>query len=133
MIIEEKVYELATEGIHSLKVVSVDDLGLVETNYGTKEQVRIRVEVTDQKSTDGTPVTVSIQGTKSIGIKSTIGKFIRSLGISVEGQFDMDDLIGFKFQAVIEHNKNATTGKTYANIGSILKSRPKVATTTDEI
>jgi hypothetical protein len=128
MVITEKVYELATEGIHSLQVTKIEDLGLVEGVHGAKEKVRIHILVTDQKTKDGEAVDVFITATKSIGEKATLGKFLRSLGISTTGQVDLDELIGFKFQAVIEQNK-AANGKTYANIGSIIKSRKTIATT----
>jgi hypothetical protein len=133
MIIAEKVYELATEGIHSLQVTKVEDLGVVEGTHGAKEKLRIHILVTDQKSKDGEPVNVFITASKSIGEKSTLGKFLRSLGLNTQGQVDLDELIGFKFQAVIEHNKG-TNGKTYANIGSVIKSRKTlVPATTEEV
>lgn len=122
MIIQEKVYELPTEEAHSLTIVEYKDLGVVETNFGNKEKISIKVEVTDQKSESGEPIYVFVNATKSIGPKSTLGIFLRKLGINVEGQFDMDELVGYKFRAVIEHNK-AENGKTYANIGSILKGK----------
>jgi hypothetical protein len=122
MIIQDKVYELPTEEAHSLTIVEYKDLGEVETNFGTKEKVSIKIEVSDQKAQDGSPIYVFVNATKSIGPKSTLGIFLRKLGINVQGAFDMDDLVGFKFRAVIEHNK-AENGKTYANIGSILKGK----------
>ena len=123
MIITEKVYELATEGIHSLQITKVEDLGLVEGIHGAKEKVRIHILVTDQKAKDGEAVNVFINASKSIGEKATLGKFLRSLGFSTKGQIDLDEMIGFKFQAVIEHNVSTANGKTYANIGSVIKSR----------
>jgi hypothetical protein len=126
MIIAEKVYELPTEEAHSLTIVDYKDLGAVETNFGTKEKISIKIEVTDQKDKDGQPIYVFVNATKSIGPKSTLGIFLRKLGVNVGGHFDMDDLVGFKFSAVIEHNK-ADNGKTYANIGSILKGKAKPA------
>jgi len=122
MIIAEKVFELPTEEEHALTIVEYKDLGAVETNFGTKEKVSIKIEVADQEAEDGSPIYVFVTATKSIGEKSTLGKFLRKLGIAPTGSFDMDDLIGFKFRAIIEHNI-ATNGKTYANVGSIVKKR----------
>ena|ERR1035437_2508313 len=122
MIIQEKVFELPTEEQHSLTIVEVKDLGVVETAFGSKEKLSIKIEVSDQKSESGEPIYVFINASKSIGEKSTLGKFLRKLGINLQGSFDMDDLIGFKFRAVIEHN-TATNGKTYANVGSIIKGK----------
>jgi hypothetical protein len=122
LIIEEKVYELPTEEEHALTIVEVTDLGAVETNFGTKEKISIKIDVTDQKTKTGDNIYVFVTAAKSIGEKSTLGKFLRKLGINPQKSFDMDDLIGFKFRAVIEHNV-ATNGKTYANVGSIIKRK----------
>ena len=104
-------------------IIIVGVLGLVEGIHGAKEKVRIHILVTDQKAKDGEAVNVFINASKSIGEKATLGKFLRSLGFSTKGQIDLDEMIGFKFQAVIEHNVSTANGKTYANIGSVIKSR----------
>jgi hypothetical protein len=78
----------------------------------------------------GESVNVFITASKSIGNKSTLGKFLCSLGVSTQGQVDLDELIGYKFQAVIEQNK-AQNGKTYANIGSVIKSRKTAVAPTE--
>jgi hypothetical protein len=127
MIVAEKVYELATVGIHSLQITKVDDLGMVVGKYGTKQKIRLTILVTDQKAKDGEDVNVFITASPNIGVKSTLGTFLRKVGIPCEGTVDLDELIGFKFQAVIEHNK-ADNGKTYANIGSVIPSRKTVST-----
>jgi hypothetical protein len=118
MIISEKVYELPTPEPHKLTIVEVKDLGAVETNFGTKEKISIKIEVADQKAEDGTPIYVFVNAAKSLGEKSTLGRFLRDkLGITPGPAFDTDDLIGYKFEAVIEHN-TGKNGKTYANVGS---------------
>lgn len=121
MIIAEKIFELPTEDTHKLEIVEVRDMGVIATAFGDKEKINIRILVTDQKASDGSNIFVSVFAAKSIGPKSTLGKFLRKLGFNTTGQFDMDDLIGFKFSAVIEHNE-AANGKTYANVGSIVKT-----------
>ena len=127
LIIQDKVYELPTEEQHSLTIVEYKDLGVVETNFGDKEKVSIKVEVTDQKAENGEPIYVFVNATKSIGVESTLGKFLRKLGLNVQGSFDLDDLVGFKFRAVIEHNVG-DNGKTYANIGSVIRGKTPVDT-----
>ena len=122
VIIEEKIYELPTEEEHALTIVEYKDLGAVETQFGTKEKVSIKIDVTDQKTEKGENIYVFVNAAKSIGEKSTLGKFLRKLGITPGPAFDMDDLVGFKFRAVIEHSK-APNGKTYANVGSIVKRK----------
>jgi hypothetical protein len=126
LIIAEKVYELPTAEPHKLTIVEVKDLGPVETNYGTKEKVSIKIDVTDQKTEQGENIYVFVNAAKSIGEKSTLGKFLRNkLGINPGPAFDMDELIGFKFEAVIEHSV-ATNGKTYANVGSPIRGKKTV-------
>ena len=122
MIIEEKIFELPTEEEHALVIVEVKDLGVVATNFGDKEKVSIKIDVADQKTTSGENIYVFVNAAKSIGEKATLGKFLRKLGLTPGKAFDMDDLIGFKFNAVIEHSVG-TNGKTYANVGSIVKKR----------
>lgn len=123
MIIEEKIYHLPTADAHNLQVTEIKDLGEVQTSYGPKEKLSIKILVTDEKGPDGSPINVFITCGKSIGAKSTLGKFLRANGISTQGQVNLDELIGFKFRAVIEHNKSETNGKTYANVGSILRGK----------
>jgi len=127
MIIAEKVYELPTAEPHKLTIVEIQDKGVAETMYGPRETVSIKIRVDDQKTEEGgEDIYVYVNGTKSIGAKSTIGKFLRSkLNLNVGPTFDTDELIGFKFEAVIEHNV-AKNGKTYANVGSPIRSRKAV-------
>ena len=122
VIIEEKVYELPTEEEHSLVIVEGKDLGVVTTNYGDKKKGSIKIDVSDQKSESGEPIYVFVTAAQSIGPKSTLGIFLRKLGLNPDKSFNMDELIGFKFNAVIEHSVG-TNGKTYANVGSIVKKR----------
>ena len=120
MIIEEKIYELPTEEEHALVIVEVKDLGVVATNFGDKEKVSIKIDVSDQKTASGENIYVFVNAAKSIGEKSTLGKFLRKLGQNPTNSFDMDTMIGFKFNAIIDHSVG-TNGKTYANVGSIVK------------
>ena len=131
MIIEEKVYELPTEEEHALTIVEVRDLGPVETNFGTKDKISIKIDVTDAKTEKGENIYVFVTAAKSLGEKATLGKFLRKLGFTPGKQFDMDDLIGFKFNAIIEHSVG-TNGKKYANVGSIVKKRTTVRPTAVE-
>jgi hypothetical protein len=138
MLLKEKEFELVSEGIHSLTITEVEDLGMVETTYKgqTRTSPRLRIQITanDQKDKEGKPVSLNMFATQSLGTKSTLGKFLRNLlGDSFNPKsFETDDLIGYKFQAVVDHNTSDTTGKTYANIGSILKNRKPAVTTSEE-
>jgi hypothetical protein len=119
VVIKEKVYEQMTEGLHNVVITKYDDIGLEETQFGTKDRVRIVFTAADQKdSKTGEPITVSIKATKSLHAKSALGKLLATLKIPAGAEFDMDDLVGVKCQVVIQHKESE--GKTYANITTVL-------------
>lgn len=121
LVIKDKVFEVATEGLHNAKIVRVEDLGLVEGNFGTKDKVRIVFEMVDQKDKEGKFVEVWMSATKSLHEKSTLGKFLNSLKISAKGEFDLNNIVGKKLQVVISHNEKE--GRTYANIATVIPVR----------
>jgi hypothetical protein len=121
IVVKDKVYELADEGVHSAVISEVKDLGLVETTFGTKDRVQFTLEVLDQKDTEGEPIKVFVRANKSLHHKSTLGNMLNQLSVPVNGEFDLEDLVGMKVQVVIQHNENQ--GKTYANVTSFLKGK----------
>lgn len=121
LIIKERVFETADEGLHNARITRVEDLGVVDTNYGAKDRIRIVLEMLDQKDKEGQPVEVWMSANKVLGAKSTLGKFLASLKIAADGQFDANTLVGRKFQVVIVHNQK--DGKTFANVASVIASR----------
>ena len=52
---EEKQWELHPEGGFEGRIVEVKDLGEVETSFGMKPQIRIRIESATECMSDGTP------------------------------------------------------------------------------
>ena len=78
----------------------------------------IKVKVLDEKSSEGEDLHVFLTVSPSIGVKATLGKFLRRLKLNVEGKVDMDELIGVKFKAAVAHNEGtgASAGKTFANL-----------------
>lgn len=116
MKIERKKYELPTEDIHSLKVIEIGEVKKVQTKFGPKDKFTVKIEVLDQKSTEGDETILVFQSfAPSLGDKATLGKFLRRLGFDTTGEIEMDDLLGFRFSAMLTHNVGST-GDTYANI-----------------
>jgi hypothetical protein len=120
IVVKDKVFELPDEGVHTVTITEVQDLGLVETNFGTKDRVRIVLECQDQKDSEGNPIKLFITATKSLHPKSTLGNTLTQLQVPVGAEFDLEDLVGLTKSAVVQHNEG-NNGKTYANIVSFLK------------
>jgi hypothetical protein len=125
LVIKDKVYEQMTEGLHNVTITRVEDLGLQETNFGTKDRARIVFTAADQKDKEGKAVDVLMTVTKSLHSKSALGKLLVSLGVAVNTEFDLNDIVGIKCQIVIQHKESE--GRTYANIASVLKLRKPAA------
>jgi len=121
LIIKDRVFENANEGLHNARISRVEDLGVVDTNYGAKDRIRLVFEMLDQKDKTGQPIEVWMSANKVLGPKSTLGKFLATLKISAQGQFDANTLVGKKLQVVITHNEK--DGKTYSNIASVIAPR----------
>lgn len=123
-VIKDKVYEQLTEGLHNVVIKKIDDLGAEETNFGTKDRIRVIFEALDQNDKAGEPVRVSVKYTKSLHAKSSFVKTLLSpLGLTVvNNEFDTDELVGTKCQVVIQHKESE--GKTYANVTAVLRIRP---------
>ena len=130
LIVKDRVFEQMTEGLHNVAITRVEDLGLQDTMYGSKDQARIFFTAQDQKDVEGKavdcPMTVT---TTSLHPKSKLAKLLNSLGITADDTFDLNSLVGVKCQVVIEQNANNKTGKPYAKIVSVLKNRKASAPT----
>lgn len=122
-VIKDKVYENLSEGLHNVTITKVEDLGPQETNFGTKDRIRVIFTAADQKDKEGKPVDARMTFTKSLHAKSAFVKQLLSpLGFSAGSEFDTDELVGTKCQIVIQHKENE--GKTYANVTAVLRIRP---------
>jgi hypothetical protein len=123
--VKSKVYELADEGVHSVVISNVKDLGLVETQFGTKDRVQITLNVLDQNDAEGNPINLFVTANKSLHAKSTLGNMLNQLGIGIPEpgvEFDVEDLVGVKSQVVVQHNKSSD-GRTFANVTTFLKKK----------
>jgi hypothetical protein len=127
LVIKDKVYENMSEGLHNVTITKVEDLGLQETQFGTKDRARIVFEAADQKDKEGKPVNVFMTATKSLHSKSQLGKLLATLKIPAGAEFDLNDIVGIKCQVVIQHKESE--GKTYANIATVLPLKKAVPAT----
>lgn len=126
LIVKDRVYEQMTEGLHNVTITKVEDLGLQDTKFGSKDQARIFFTAQDQKDKEGKPVDCPMTvTTTSLHPKSKLAKLLNSLGITANETFDLNSLVGIKCQIVVEEETNKETGKPYAKIGTVLKNRPK--------
>lgn len=123
-VIKDRVYENANEGIHNVTISRIDDLGMVEGQFGTKDKIRI-IFTTEQEDSEGNLIEVRSNFTKSLHKKSGLTKFLKALKINAADSFDTDELVGLKLQIVVVHNES--DGKTYANIDSYLPVARKTA------
>lgn len=126
LVIKKKEYEKATEGIHSVTISKVEDLGKIETQNGVKEFVRVVFTVEDQKDKAGAKVEIFQRFTRTLGPKSNLTKFLNQLGFTPGAEFDLEDIVGTKTQIVVEHVEK--DGVTYANIASVIKQRKNTST-----
>lgn len=119
LVIKDKIYEQMSEGLHNVTITKVDDLGLQETQFGTKDRARIVFQAADQKdSKTGEPINVMMTVTKSLHSKSALGKLLATLKVPVGAEFDLNDIVGIKCQVVVQHKESE--GKNYANIATVL-------------
>ena len=118
LVIKPKSYEQMTEGLHNVTITKVEDLGLQETNFGTKDRARIVFTAADQKDKEGKAVDIFMTVTKSLHSKSQLGKLLAALKVPVGAEFDLNDVVGLKCQIVVGHNEK--DGKTYANVTSVI-------------
>ena len=48
LIVKDRVYEQMTEGLHNVTITKVEDLGVQDTKFGSKDQARIYFTALDQ-------------------------------------------------------------------------------------
>lgn len=117
IILEEKKYTLATEGIHQATITEIKELLDQPTKFGNKDKIRFAIEINDQDPDEGDdsgPVRVFTTFNKSGNRKAKLVEFLLGLKIAVGEGLDLLDLVGLKIKVMIVHNTN--DGRTYANV-----------------
>jgi hypothetical protein len=122
--------EIANEGLHNCTITWIEDLGMCANQFRTERRVRFVFRMDDQKDIEGKHVEVWEQFPFKIHPQAKLGKFLRDLGLNIPSntKFDLNNIVGRKLQVVVEHRKDELTGRTYANIATVIKPRPRVVT-----
>jgi hypothetical protein len=121
-------YTPATEGSHDAVFCDVEDLGIVETQYGKKHQVRIVWQLA-AKMDDGRPFTIGRRYGLSLHEKAALFKDLKSYAKKAPPQnLDLETLIGKPCQILVTHTER--DGSTYANVQAVLPAG-KVKVTVD--
>jgi len=109
---------------YQAKIISVEKLENVETMFGVKDQLEIKLTVDGVKDDAGNPVELRTSPTLSLHKKATLLAFVKG----IEGKepddldsYDLETLVGRKCRVMIEHNEK--NGRGYANITKF--SQPK--------
>jgi len=122
-------YRPATEGSHDAVFCDVEDLGIVETQYGKKHQVRIVWQLA-AKMEDGRPFTIGRRYGLSLHEKAALFKDLKSYAKKAPPQnLDLETLIGKPCQILVTHTER--DGSTYANVQAVLPAG-KVKVTVDK-
>lgn len=113
-------YTPAPEGTWDAVLCDVVDLGLCDTQYGKKHQIRLVWQISE-KMEDGRPFTIGRRYGLSLNEKSSLFKDVKSwFGKVPPAELDLEKLIGQNCQVVVQHNER--DGSTYANVIAVLKA-----------
>jgi len=111
-------YTPAPEGSHDAVFCDVEDLGIIETQYGKKHQVRIVWQL-GLKMEDGRPYTIGRRYGLSLHEKAALFKDLKSYAKKAPPQnLDLETLIGKPCQILVTHTER--DGSTYANVQAVL-------------
>jgi hypothetical protein len=122
-----KDFEPLSEGIHTLILADVVDLGMEQTPWGNKPKVRF-VYLADEADEEGFTKRVFEKFTASLHEKSSLRARVEEiLGRPLNEQelktgLDDNTIIGCQKKAVIEHNEGKA-GKVFANVKAIIKGK----------
>jgi len=115
----------APEGLHSAVCVDVVDLGLVDTSFGKKEQVRLVFQIADLHPTTGKHLTVARTFTNSLSKKANLRQALQSWrgrpfdAHELDGTFDLERLVGVPAQIQVVHVLGEN-GQIYGNLEAIV-------------
>ena len=130
----KKGFDPCPQGSHIARLVTIVDLGLQNTPWGTREEVYLGFEVpgvrvawTDREGTEkqGTAL-IGATWTLSLYEEANLGKNLRSWSgrefteEEKRNGFDLFQLLGKPCMLSVVHNKSSKTGKVYANISAII-------------
>ena len=119
-------YTPAPEGSHDAVFCDVEDLGVVETMYGKKHQIRLVWQLAE-KMEDGRPFTIGRRYGLNLHEKAALFKDLKSYAKKAPPQnLDLETLIGKPCQILVTHVER--DGSTYANVQAVLPAGAKKVT-----
>lgn len=121
LVVKERICEQMSEGLHSVTITKVEDLGLQETRFGPKECAAIYFTLDDQR--EGKPVDVRMRIVKSLYPESSLGKLLTALNLPFGDTFDLNVLVGVKCEVVLQHEEK--DGQILAIVAAVLKIRKR--------
>jgi hypothetical protein len=114
----------APEGLHHAVAVDVVDLGLVQSQFGTKPMLKIVWQLDAENPTNGKRFMVSQRFTQSLHKKSKLRPMLEAwrgkkfTDDELKG-FDPEVLVGANCQVQVVHNIG-DEGTTYANVQAVV-------------
>ena len=119
-------YTPAPQGNHDAVFCDVEDLGVVETQYGKKHQIRLVWQLAE-KMEDGRPFTIGRRYGLSLHEKAALFKDLKTYAKKAPPQnLDLETLIGKPCQILVTHVER--DGSTYANVQAVLPAGAKKVT-----
>jgi hypothetical protein len=126
----------APTGVWQAVCVDVIDLGLVETSWQGETQSKPMLRIVwqiDETDAHGARYTVSQRYTASLHEKARLRADLeawrgRPFGESEVAAFDVESVLGANCLVNITHRANDKTGRTYANVASIMPLQKGTAT-----
>lgn len=121
-------FKLPPEGNHLAVCFALIDMGMQETSFGSKHQVRMGWELCDELMDDGRPFSVWKNYTASLNEKANLRKDLerwrgRAFTDEELAGFDLKAVVGVPCLVQVTHNESGN-GKTYANVTGV-SSLPK--------
>ena len=116
-------WENPKPGLHQAVCVDIDDLGMQQTNYGEKHQLKLVFEL-DQQRSDGGPIRMGRKYTATLNEKGALRGDLKSwrgadLTVEEKSEFNLEKLVGAQAQLNVEEfqKQDGTAGTA---IGAIL-------------
>lgn len=133
VIVKDKEYPLAPEGLHNAICIDVEPITTEEKpaayGGGLADKTRLVWALDSVDESTGKQFIVSKRYTVSLHEKATLAKDLtawRGRPFTPEERkgFDIEKLLLVPCRLLVVHNTNASTGKTYANIEKVMKAEP---------
>ena len=121
-------FEPAPTGMHRAICCDVQDLGVLETQWGKKHKVQL-VWQTEQVMPDGKPYLVGKRYSLSLDERSVLRKDLEAwrgkpFTLEQAAGFDLEVLIGHECGLLVMHKNGNTPGKVWANVQTVLPKLP---------